>query len=632
MIRLTNGIVIIKKIYSIIYEKANKILHNCMSSLTRIHKGIFKKTDTKQQFIILFVFSTAVLALSVCIISSAYSKTILDSNEKYINNVVTQYKNEFSHNLSQIDQLVNGLAFNPAVKNYLTIEDDPYKRHVYASELVTYFHYLKSIRTAIKDIAVFRLDEGKVTYYDSIRPETLILENFDQKPYSYCYGVIEYGGGYGGRRYKNLLSGCSAYTKNYETNEMEKIGTIVVSIDPYELSIKLEELKGVESVKYMVYDQNDNTVIGNIDTNNTEVADIISSAKSNCNINYLETDRYKLKSTEVEGLRGKILTIVDKNLLLKPVKRAILFSSIILLIAITLLILMYYFASRNIAMPINDIITFLQNMRKDNINKLGKRIPVAGNKDIRLFSLEFNNMLDEINTLTYKLIDKNSRLYEMEIAKKQSEIALLRSQINPHFLYNTLEAIRSIAVIRDVPEIKDISRSLARIMRYSIKGYENVTLAEEFGIIKDYIQIQNIRFDNKFLTEFNIEPEALACTIPKMTLQPIVENAISHGLELTPGVGHLLLHAYIENKNTLIVRVVDDGVGIDEEALASITEKLESEDYSFYFDQHTGIGLVNVNSRIKLTQGKNYGVKVKSEKDKGTEVIISFLAEVPNNV
>jgi methyl-accepting chemotaxis protein len=134
--------------------------------------------------------------------------------------------------------------------------------------------------------------------------------------------------------------------------------------------------------------------------------------------NFLETDRYKLNITEVEGLRGKILTIVDKNLLLKPVKRAILFSSLILLVAITLLILMYYFASRNIAMPINDIITFLQTMRKDDINKLGKRIPVAGNKDIRLFSLEFNNMLDEINTLTYKLIDKNSRLYEMEIAQK----------------------------------------------------------------------------------------------------------------------------------------------------------------------------------------------------------------------
>lgn len=196
-----------------------------------------------------------------------------------------------------------------------------------------------------------------------------------------------------------------------------------------------------------------------------------------------------------------------------------------------------------------------------------------------------------------------------------------------------MEAIRSIAVIRDVPEIKDISKSLARIMRYSIKGYENVTLAEELGIIKDYIQIQNIRFDNKFLIEFNIEPEALTCTIPKMTLQPIVENAISHGLELTPGVGHLLLYAYIENKNILIVRVIDDGVGIGEEALASITEKLESEDYSFYFDHHTGIGLVNVNSRIKLTQGKNYGVKVKSKKDKGTEVIISFsAAEVSNNV
>ena len=88
-------------------------------------------------------------------------------------------------------------------------------------------------------------------------------------------------------------------------------------------------------------------------------------------------------------------------------------------------------------------------------------------------------------------------------------------------------------------------------MRYSIKGYENVTLEEEVSIIKDYIKIQNIRFDNKFVTEFNIEPEALACVIPKMTLQPIIENAISHGLELTPGIGHLLLHAYIENRTTL---------------------------------------------------------------------------------
>lgn len=433
MKKLINGIIKVKKTYSVISEKTNKVLHNYVNNLTKANKGIFKKTDTRQQFIILFVFTTLVLVVTVCIISSAYSKTILDSNEKYINNVVTQYKNEFSHNLSQIDQLVNGLAFNPAVKNYLTIEDNPYQRHVYASELIAYFNYLKSVQTAIKDISVFRLDMGKVTYYDSIRPESLILGFFDQKPFSYCYGVVEYGGEYGGRCYKNLLSGCSVYTKNYATDEMEKIGAIVVSIDPYGISIKLEELEGVKNVKYMVYDEKNNIVIGNIDTNNTEVADIINNAMSNRNKNYLETARYKLNIIEVEGLRGKILTIVDKNLLLRPVKQAILFSSFILLVAITLLILMYYFSSKNIAMPINEVITFLQTMRKDDINKLEKRIPIAGNKDIRLFSLEFNNMLDEINTLTYKLIDKNSRLYEMEITKKQSEIALLRSQINPHF-------------------------------------------------------------------------------------------------------------------------------------------------------------------------------------------------------
>jgi hypothetical protein len=187
------------------YKKNSESLCNCFKNIVKNSMGLFKKTeslfkktDTKQQFIILFVFSTLVLIATVCIISSAYSKTILDSNEKYINNVVKQYKNEFSHNLSQIDQLVNGLAFNPAVKNYLTIEDDPYKRHLYASELVTYFYKLKSIKPAIKDISVFRLDMGKVTYYNLIKPESFIFKIFDQKPYSYCYGVADYEGKFGG--------------------------------------------------------------------------------------------------------------------------------------------------------------------------------------------------------------------------------------------------------------------------------------------------------------------------------------------------------------------------------------------------------------------------------------------------
>ena len=606
--------------------KLNKICKNMFFKI--IKRRAIDGAGTKQQFALLFVLSSAVLILTVYIISSTYSRIILDSNTKYIRNVVTQFKNEFTHNLNEIDQLVNGLAYNPTIKNYLAIEGDVFKRHLYASELVTYFSNLKSIKPAIKDISVFRNDMGRVTYYNLINPESSLLEALDNKPYSYCLGVIDYGTPHD----KLLLNGCSIYTTTYDTNIPHKIGVVVVSVTPSSLSVKLQELEGINSVRYIVFDEKNKTVISNIDPNNKETMDMINTASNQQDKYHFETMKYNVNVVEIDALRGKIITIVDKRILFEPVKESVFFTVTILLFGITLLILLYYISAKNIVKPIDNITQFLRTIRKSSTDKLEKRIPVQGNKDTRLLSIEFNNMLEKINTLTHSLIEKNKHIYEMEITKKQSEIALLRSQINPHFLYNTLEVIRSIALIHNVPEIKNIAKSLAKIMRYSIKGYENVSLEEEVNIIKDYIQIQNIRFRNKFKVEYNISHEVLNCVIPKMTLQPIVENAICHGLEILPNEGNLSFSAYMESKNKLIVKVVDNGVGIDEENLASINSKLESENNSFYYDNYAGIGILNVNSRIKLTQGKEYGVKINSKKSIGTEVIISYFVEDENNV
>ena len=218
-----------------------------------------------------------------------------------------------------------------------------------------------------------------------------------------------------------------------------------------------------------------------------------------------------------------------------------------------------------------------------------------------------------------------------QMLQTQAQLASLQSQINPHFLYNTLESIRSKALIHDENEIADMVEALAHLFRYNIgKGDISATLTQELNNIQNYLTIQNYRFRNKFRLEIDLgEIDALAdqYRIPVLTLQPIVENAIHYGLEKRIGEGHIFLRAYQTQRN-LIIEIRDDGVGMSERELEAIRNKINDPSALVRADgknqasHGSGIALPNVNRRLKLFFGDDAGLEILSAEGVGTQVSI----------
>jgi len=224
-----------------------------------------------------------------------------------------------------------------------------------------------------------------------------------------------------------------------------------------------------------------------------------------------------------------------------------------------------------------------------------------------------------------------SQLFDMN--KRQAQYLALQNQINPHFLYNTLESIRSEAMLAGLDGVANMTESLATFFRYTITKAENlVSIEEELQNCETYFNIQQYRFGSRLQLSVQCAPEErdeiYRCRIPKLTMQPILENSIIHGTELKVGTGHLTIRLSRTGKR-LLIRISDDGLGMDEGRLASINDKLGKSSYNIASTEQEakgGFALVNVNNRIRLLFGDEYGLHVFSIPGVGTDVEISLPA------
>ncbi|MCF0229131.1 MAG: sensor histidine kinase [Parasporobacterium sp.] len=214
---------------------------------------------------------------------------------------------------------------------------------------------------------------------------------------------------------------------------------------------------------------------------------------------------------------------------------------------------------------------------------------------------------------------------QMEMDKKNAEITSLQSQINPHFLYNTLEVIRSEAIINQDYAAAEMSEALANYFRYNIsRKSDTVTVGDELDNVGNYISIQKGRFGERVSYEIRYdsdEAEIRKAMIPKLTLQPLVENAIFHGLEKKAGNGKVTVHAVCTGVR-IILRVTDDGPGMNEQTLKEVERKINGvtmADDRPNTDKHGGIALANINKRIKMVFGEEFGLYITSTPGIGTE-------------
>lgn len=224
-----------------------------------------------------------------------------------------------------------------------------------------------------------------------------------------------------------------------------------------------------------------------------------------------------------------------------------------------------------------------------------------------------------------------AREYKMEALKKQAELMALQSQINPHFLYNTLDSIRGVALENGVGQIADMTEALSKLFRSMIANEGMmVTLGEEFRSIDNYMLIQQFRFDNRIGYRIIVEDDdMLHYKVPNLIIQPIVENAVIHGLEQKEEGGCIHISGYV-TRSRLVISVEDNGVGMQPAKLDALNARLKQKNQSEDNEKDKlGIALLNINERIKLRFGEEYGLAIMSTPDVSTtvEIILPVILE-----
>ena len=263
-------------------------------------------------------------------------------------------------------------------------------------------------------------------------------------------------------------------------------------------------------------------------------------------------------------------------------------------------------------MLVDPITKLVKKMKEAETGNFDVQIVVNKNDEIGLLGKTFNKMIFEIKYLV-------QMIKEEEKFKKELELESLHAQINPHFLYNTLNSIKWMAKMQGAKNISSTVTALTKLLRVSISiGNEKITLEEEVEYVKNYILIQKVRFNEQFEVSYSIEENCKKCSIPKLILQPIVENSIIYGInDNERNILKININAY-SKENLLIVDVVDNGPGIENNVLKTILNTKKD------VNKFSAVGLNNVNERLKLYYGDEYGISIKTEVNEGTNVRITI--------
>ena len=287
--------------------------------------------------------------------------------------------------------------------------------------------------------------------------------------------------------------------------------------------------------------------------------------------------------------------------------RISLIASALLIILISVL---SYYIPRSITSPIKEISKVTDQVARGDLTV---RSEVKSGAEVGTLSDSLNTMIDKISELLEQVTKEQTRL-------RKAELELLQSQINPHFLYNTLDTIVWLEEAGDHKQVVGMVKSLSEFFRASLsQGKEVVTVFDELKHVRSYLEIQQVRYHDILEFKIDVPKSVEACLIPKITIQPLVENALYHGIKNKRGIGKIVISCVREDQYFLL-QVKDNGIGIQEKQLEIIKENIlhrsknENENY----------GLYNVNERIRLKFGEEYGIYIESVYMDGTTVSIKL--------
>lgn len=406
--------------------------------------------------------------------------------------------------------------------------------------------------------------------------------------------------------------------KLIDINTLKELGVIMIDVDEVILEKTYRNLASEGDVEVFICDSEGNIIshpvkekIGsNINTEEASYAQrMLSDGKASGKLFYRAGMKDNMVIYSTCNTTGwKLVKIIPNNYLYREIDNIRTYVTVIGTVYVMIALGVALLFSLMITNPIINMMKIMKQAENGNLNV---KIKTDRTDEIGQLGVSFNNMISKIKTLIAQLLEE-------ERIKKEIELEVLHAQINPHFLYNTLNTIKWMAKMQGAKNISSTVTALIKLLRISINlSNEMITLNDEIEYVKNYILIQKVRFNEQFEISYAVDEECTNCFIPKLILQPVVENAIIHGWKEDSSQLDIKIEAYKEN-DSLVISISDNGAGIEEDVIRKIFKAEKN------VNKFSVVGLNNVNERIKLYFGDDYGVSISSEVGEGTTVRINL--------
>lgn len=408
-------------------------------------------------------------------------------------------------------------------------------------------------------------------------------------------------------------------TDTVDSSTEEILGTIYIDIDADVVEEIMAPLKNMEGSSPYFLDDQGNLLYGEDSLwqkDQDSIKPLLSGTPGDARQTWKsEKNYYMLYRMETGGFIAERIT---DNFFMGRVRGVMIGTVTVILCGIVLMLLLYWVYTRTFSRPIREMQKMMGEIERGNLEY---RVETKRNDEIGI-------IMRGLNEMTANLQNYIQRVYISDIRQKEAELDVLKTQIRPHYLYNTLDVIRMSAIIHDDKDTAEMLHGLSHQFHYLLgPGKVKVQLQDELNNIRNYFEIIRVRYKNRISLEINVPSELQNIYMPKVVLQPIVENAVKYGLEPKKGRGFLEITAKKTGQN-LEISVMDNGAGMSRERLTEVREMIE-EDWDSEKDGKTdgSVGLKNVNDRIRLACGAQYGIKVDSQLGMGTIVKCILPAE-----
>lgn len=403
-------------------------------------------------------------------------------------------------------------------------------------------------------------------------------------------------------------------------DDKQPIALVVFHLRPYHLEGILDEIKTVPEETILVFNDQNEVMVADYGTDWNMDTGLVEGIRREL----AEGDRKEASYDDqfwfyrsVSGGKMQILLTIPNQTIVDALFPTVASSIFVAIIAVLASVVCSVVYSKAISRPIRDL---SEEMKTITLNEYSGSTLESREDEIGILLDSFNHMI----TRNKELI---AQQYQAKLEKRNAQLRALQAQINPHFMYNTLQVIGGMALEKDAPEVYSVTLALSDILRYSLNfSKEMVCLEEEVEYLKSYVMIQNERFGGKVQLKLELEPDTRKCLIPKLILQPLAENSFEHGLLNKAGDWLLTVESHTTPEGDLLICIKDNGIGFDSERLAQIREKIELDTVKA-LNSGSHIGLANVHARIKLRSAKEgHGVSIDSSPETGTTVSVRMPA------